>query len=468
VTESFFDWFATAFDSNAERTALVYRGEALRYGELRSRALEFAGRLSADGVRAGDRVALCIECRVSFVTALLGGFALGATVAPLDPLLAPAELAEIAADLDPVRLVDAAPDLSGSGATPRFETRGRAGPPLVLYTSGSTGRPKGAILSGCALRSALELWAGPVLELGCDDVVLSALPLEHSFGLNAALLAPLLRGASVVLLERPSPEAVLEAVSAHRVTVLPAVPTLIRRLLDAAAFSAAAFASLRLAVTGAAPCAWELAREWRERAGVRLLRGYGMTELFRPISYRASDASEVPDSVGRALPGVEVRVLDDSGALLAPGAVGELWVRSPAVMDGYWNCPEETAEVIRDSWFRTGDLASIDRDGFVRIAGRRRERILRGGSSIFPAEVEAVLGAHPAVAEAAVVGRADRELGEEIEAFVALRPGARAGPAELVEHCRARLARFKWPRRVTVVDRLPRGPGGKVIKDALT
>ncbi len=446
----------------ADRPALVWERGVLTYRELLARAGGFARFLAWHGVRPGDRVALHIPNRWPFPVALLGGLAAGATVAPLDPRLTAEERAAILTDLRPAAV---AHEVVGDEADwPPVDVEA---PALVLYTSGSTGRPKGTLLSQAALAFALGSWAGPVMALEPDDVVLAALPLSHSLGLNAALLAPLLAGARVVLVERFAPDAVLDAIRRHRVTVFPGVATMFRRLLDAPAFSPERLASLRLAVSGAAPCPWALAREWRERTGVRILRGYGMTELFRPISYLAGDPTDLPDAVGRPVPGVEVRVVDEAGRAVGPGEVGELLVRSPAAMTGYLGAPEETRAVLEDGWFRTGDLAALTPEGYVRIAGRRRERILRGGDSVFPAEVEAALLAHPAVLEAAVVGVPHPELGEEVAAFVVLRDGAAAGGDELTAHCRERLAAYKVPRRITLVDRLPRSPSGKVLKAKL-
>jgi long-chain acyl-CoA synthetase len=237
-----------------------------------------------------------------------------------------------------------------------------------------------------------------------------------------------------------------------------------RRLLDAG-FTGAP--SLRLGVSGAAPCPWDLAEAWRKRTGVRIVRGYGMTELFRPLSYLAAEDVDEPDCIGRPVPGVEIRVVDEEGRPVPAGEVGELLIRTPAAMDGYLGSPEETRAVLRDGWFHTGDLARVTADGYVAIAGRRRERILRGGYSIFPAEVEAVLLAHPDVAEAAVVPVQHAELGEEVAAFVALRAGATVGSEALIAWCRDRLAAFKYPRRLTIVDTLPRSATGKVLKGRL-
>jgi long-chain acyl-CoA synthetase len=427
---------------------------------------EFAEHLAARDVRPGQRLALAIPNRPDFVVALLGGLAAGVTVAPLDVLLKDEERAAIVADLQPALLVESA--IGGDDLVEQMLPGARAAEPapaLVLYTSGSTGRPKGSLLSHAALEFANRSWAGPVMGLHEDDVVLAALPLAHSFGLNGALLAPLLAGATVRLVERFVPEAVAAVLDQDGVTVLPAVATMFHRLLEVPAFAGAP--ALRLAVSGAAPCPWDLAQAWRARTRVRIVRGYGMTELFRPLSYLAEDPADYPDCVGRPVPGVAIRVVDDEGGATRPGEVGELLIRSPAAMDGYLGSPEETRAVLRDGWFHTGDLARLTGDGYVAIAGRKRERILRGGYSVFPAEVESVLLAHPAVAEAAVVAVPHPELGEEVAAFVALRPGIPAGPDALIAWCRERLAGFKYPRTVTLVSALPRSATGKVLKARL-
>jgi long-chain acyl-CoA synthetase len=237
-----------------------------------------------------------------------------------------------------------------------------------------------------------------------------------------------------------------------------------QRLLDAG-FGGAS--RLRLGVSGAAPCPWDLAETWRTRTGVRIVRGYGMTELFRPLSYLAAEPVDYPECVGRPVPGVEIRVVDDDGRAVTAGEEGELLIRTPAVMDGYHGSADDTRAVLVDGWFRTGDLARVTVDGYVAIVGRKRDRIKRGGYSIFPAEVESVLHAHPAVAEAAVAGVPDAVLGEEVAAWVALKPDRRADADELIAWCRDRLAPFKYPRRVSFVAALPRSATGKVLKAQL-
>ncbi len=459
------DTVVALFEATARRrpdqVALRWDGGALTYRRLEQRAGGFARALHHQGVRAGDRVALIIGNRWPFVVALLGALKLGATVAPLDPRLTDDERKTIVDDLAPAAVVGDAPadELDWPSAP-------GAAPALILYTSGSTGAPKGAVLSQRAVSVGVASWIDPVMALTPDDVVLAVLPLSHSYGLNGALLAPLVTGATVALVERFSPEAVVEAVPAHGVTVFPGVATMFRRLLDGDA-SLDGLRRLRVALSGAAPCPWELASEWRAATGVRILRGYGMTELFRPLSYVAGDPEDRPDAIGRPVPGVEVKIVDDDGAPLPAGQCGEMFIRSPAAMDEYLGAPEETRAVLSDGWFRTGDLATVTPGGFVRIDGRKRERILRGGYSIFPQEVEAVLMTHPWVTEAAVIGISHPELGEEVTAFVALRRGADVAPDALIAWCRERLAAFKYPRHVTILETLPKAATGKVLKAAL-
>jgi long-chain acyl-CoA synthetase len=464
VSENFAALVEAVARRRPQHPALRWDGGELTYDDLLARSADWARRLRARGLGPGHRIAVGIANRPELVVAVLGGLAAGVTVAPLDVLLKPEERADILADLRPALVVEA--DATG-GLVEREAGGGASGAPaaLVLYTSGSTGRPKGAVLSHAALAFANRSWAGPVIGLREDDVLLAALPLSHAFGLNGALLAPLLAGVTVVVVERFVPEAVAATIVEAGVSVVPGVATMFRRLLDVAAFAGGP--RLRLGVSGAAPCPWDLAEAWRARTGTRIVRGYGMTEIFRPISYLAGDPTDHPECIGRAVPGVEVRVVDDDGRALPPGSEGELLIHTPAAMDGYLDRPDDTRAVLAGGWFHTGDLARLTPDGYVAIVGRKRDRIKRGGYSVFPAEVEAVLLAHPAVGEAAVVGVPDTTLGEEVAAFVAPRPGARVDADALIAWCRERLAAFKYPRRVTVVAALPRSATGKVLKGRL-
>ena len=443
--------------------ALIHEGRRLSWRELDRWAGGVARALVADGLRPGHRIALALPNGAGFAAALLGAFKLGLTVAPLNPQLTHEERDRILADFHPTVVLHSAPHTEADfEAVPQAEA-----PALVLYTSGSTGRPKGAVLSHTALAAGNAAWRGPVMALTPDDRVLAVLPLSHSYGINGALLAPMLAGATVVLMERFTPEGVVAAVREHTVTVFPGVATMFQRMLDTPGWGHDDVHSLRIALSGAAPCPWPLAQAWRARTGVRILRGYGMTELFRPISYLAREPRDFPDAIGRPVPGVEIRVVDDDGHDVTGRDVGELLIRSDAAMDGYLAQPEETAAAFTDGWFRTGDLATVSSEGFVSIVGRKKELILRGGYSVSPPEVEAALCAHSAVAEAAVVGVTHPDLGEEVAAFVALRSGGGASPETLAAWCRERLAGYKCPRVITIVAELPKGPTGKVLKARL-
>ena len=240
-----------------------------------------------------------------------------------------------------------------------------------------------------------------------------------------------------------------------------------QRILDCDEFGDADFSSLRFVVSGAAPCPWELAVRWRAVTGKRIIRGYGMTELFRPISYSALDERDPPDAIGRAVADVELRIVGEDGKDLDFGMSGELWIKSRARLSEYLHLPEDTQAVLVDGWFRTCDLASIDAEGFVSIKGRIKDMILRGGYTIAPQAIEKVLLSHPAVGEAAVIGVPHEELGEEIAAYVVLKSGGGASPGEIIDYCKERLAAFKYPREIHILDEMPRGPTGKVLKAKL-
>ena len=458
--------FVTLLEATArqypEKDALFCHDATLTYGELHARASRFAYALSQQGVRPGDRVMLLLPNHWSFVVAILGVWKLGATAVPLSAMLTKDEEAAIISDVQPAKVIKSI-ELDSGVFTTATEC---GGPALIAYSSGSTGKPKGAVISHPALTFACQSWA-EMMAVTPGDVVLSVLPLPHAYGLHGSLLAPLLRGSQVVILERFSGQGVLAAIPKHRVTLFLGVATMYRRLLSTPELEKTELSSLRLCVSGAAPCPWELAQEWRMRTGERILRGYGMTELFRPISYLAYETEDRPESIGHAVPGVEARIVPIEGEAEAANPIGELWIKSPAALAGYWNDPEESQAVLVDGWFRTGDLARISTDGFIEIVGRVKERILRGGYSVFPQEVEAVLLSHDSVAEAAVVGIPHVDLGEEVAAFLVLRESCRVTAEEIVGFCKERLAGFKYPRQIYFLAQLPKGSTGKVLKNEL-
>ena len=447
-----------------QKTVLLQGDAQLDWTGLERRAGAVAAHLVAAGVVPGDRIALALGDPLSTIIALHGGLKAGATVAPLNTRLTQGERDTIFADLAPAAVVEELP--AGGADFAALDVADDASA-IILYTSGTTGAPKGVLLSHGGTGFALESWKGPVMGLVPGDVVLSALPLAHSLGIFGSVMAPLMAGAAVVLVPRFTPEDCLDAIRERRITVFPGVATMFRRILDAPGLADADFSSLRYALSGAAPCPWELAQAWRLATGVRIIRGYGMSELFRPLSYSADDPCDVPNAVGHAVPGVEIRIIDDDGNDMAHGETGELWIKSPARLTGYLNQPDATNEVLEDGWFKTGDLATVSADGFVSIVGRKKDLILRGGYSVAAGEVESVLLSHPDIAEAAVIGTPHPDLGEDIAAFVALRPNAKLAADDIVQFCKDRMAGYKYPRHVEIRPELPKGPTGKVIKAEL-
>jgi len=459
--------FAHLLEANArrlgEKTALLWEGGSLTWSELDQRASGCAEQLAGESVGSGDRVAIVLPNSCDFVVAFLAVLKVGATAAPLGPDLKKEELDDLIADLRPKRIISEVERCAGFWETPREATS----PAVIIYTSGSTGRPKGAVFSHAAVLFGNQTWGKVVMDLRPDDVVLGVLPYSHNYGLYAGLLAPLFLGAKVALVEHFSPDKLLECIEKLRVTVFPGVATMFSRLLTSATFSKTRVSTLRVTTSGAAPCSDALCKEWREATGVRILCGYGATEVPRTLSYLATDEDDMPGSAGKIVPGVEFRVVDEMDRPLPEGEVGELLIKSPSAMDGYLDHGAETREVLSEGWYRTGDLGTILPGNFVRLAGRKRERILRGGYSVFPQEIETVLLAHPAIAEAAVLGVPHTELGEEVAAFVALKMAAQASSEEIIAYTKDRLAHYKYPRHVMIVDELPRGLTGKTLKSEL-
>jgi long-chain acyl-CoA synthetase len=340
---------------------------------------------------------------------------------------------------------------------------------VVLYTSGTTGRPKGAELTHANLLSNARAAAG-LVDLDETTVALVVLPLFHAFGMTVMHNAVLAVGGSLVLVPRFQAPAVLQLLQHRRVTFLGGVPTMFMALLEAdgASSSAGDLSALRWCVSGGAPMPAPVMAEFEARFGVTLLEGYGLSETSPAVSFTVPDRPRTPGSIGYPLPGVEVRLVDGNGAVVTgPDTAGEIEVRGPNVMKGYWRNPQATAEAIVDGWFRTGDIGMTDADGALRIVDRKKDLIIRAGYNVYPREVEGVLHLHPAVAQAAVVGVPDRRRGEEVKAVVTLKPGTTATPTEIVAFCRRHLASYKYPRVVEVRDSLPLGPTGKVLKNEL-
>ena len=463
--------FLEAAGRRSEHVAVVDPAASLTYGQLAACAAGVA-RAVAPG-NDGPNVGIAIPPCVLFPAAYFGVLMAGKTPVPLNFLLEPPTLAAIAADaglgtvltVGPLRdpmsklvanvicvetIAPAQSPAAPAGVDPEDVA-------TILYTSGTSGPPKGVMLTHRNLISNVD---SSVLtaDYTHGDVSLGMLPLFHAFGLTCTMLLPLLVGGRAAYLPKFAPAAALKMMSEQGVTCIFAVPSIYRFLVQAAAGSPKeAFARLRFCVSGGEALGREVAGEFEKVFGRPLMEGYGLTEASPVVSLNPPDVVR-PGSVGRPLSWVEVRIA---------GEAGELWLRGPSVMKGYYNRPDATREAITDGWLRTGDIARVDADGYLYIVGRAKEMIISAGENISPGEIEAALNGHPAVAESAVVGMPDPSRGEVPRAFVVLKPGAAASEAELIEHCRRRLARMKVPRQVEFRTGLPHTLTGKILKRAL-
>jgi long-chain acyl-CoA synthetase len=370
------------------------------------------------------------------------------------------------ADADTI-IVDPATfaDLLAS-ATPEHRVVDRADEDtaVILYTSGTTGRPKGAELTHANLTRNTEVMRTDLIQLVAGDVIFGGLPLFHSFGQTCTLNTAVASGACLTLLPRFAPGEALQILAGHRVTVFAGVPTMYVALLAESGRAAYDVSELRVCVSGGAALPVEVLRGFEEAFGCPVLEGYGLSETSPVASFNHPDRARKPGSIGTPIRGVQMRVVDSRGYEVPGGEIGEIVIRGHNVMKGYWRKPEETAQAIQDGWFRSGDLGKVDEDGYFVIVDRKKDMIIRGGYNVYPREIEEVLYEHPAVAEAAVIGLPHPALGEEVGAAVALKPGAGATAEELRDHVKAQVAAYKYPRKVWIVDQLPKGPTGKILK----
>jgi long-chain acyl-CoA synthetase len=335
---------------------------------------------------------------------------------------------------------------------------------VILYTSGTTGQPKGAELTHANLLGNARTTQETLLEGTPDDVIMGCLPLFHVFGLTCSLNAGILAGASLTLIPRFDGGKALSVVGRDKVTIFQGVPTMFSAMLHQPDAARHDVSSLRLCVSGGSAMPVEVMRSFEETFGCIVLEGYGLSETSPVASFNHPHAERKPGSIGTPIAGVEMRLVDDDGKDVPAGEVGEIAIRGGNVMKGYWQREEETAKAIPDGWFRTGDLARQDDDGYFFIVDRKKEMIIRGGYNVYPREIEEALYEHPAVAEVACVGVAHPDLGEEVAAAVALKPGATADVDELRDFAKARVAAYKYPRHLWLVDALPKGPTGKILR----
>jgi long-chain acyl-CoA synthetase len=461
----------------------------LSYDQFRDAALRVAAELRSRGIEPGDRVGMVLPNVLSFPVVFYGALLAGTAVVPMNPLLKAREVEYYLRDsgarlvvtgeqsAEPVTeaartvgieavTVDAAmPDaLMAQEPLSRPVDRADGDTAVILYTSGTTGQPKGAELTHAGLNSNARTTNETLLEGTPDDVIMGCLPLFHVFGLTCSLNAGVLAGAQLTLIPRFDGDKALSVVERDGVTVFQGVPTMFSAMLHQPGATDRDMSSLRLCVSGGSAMPVEVMRSFEETFGCIVLEGYGLSETSPVASFNHPHAERKPGSIGTPIRGVEMRLVDDEGNDVAAGEVGEIAIRGENVMKGYWNRPEDTAAAIPDGWFRTGDLARQDEEGYFFIVDRKKEMIIRGGYNVYPREIEEALYEHPAVAEAACIGITHPDLGEEVAAAVALKPGASAEPGELQAFVKERVAAYKYPRHLWLVDALPKGPTGKILR----
>ena len=499
--------------SAAERVpgkpALVFRGRAVTYGDLDERVDGTAAALLSLGVKPGDRAAILTGNIPEFVDALYGAMRAGATAVPLNPMLTAPELAAILMDAAPTAIVTELEHLAELRAAMEARQDGMnsptvvvvGGPPapagtvsleealtraidaaapetraddpaLIAYTAGTTAEPKGAVLThGNLLANLEQVSAVPAFEQAHDDVVLLALPLSHIYALNGVLGLFMKAGGTAILVERFDPDATAALIKDHGVTALFGAPPMFAawlKELHQGRIARDTFAAVRLAASGAAGLSPDLQADFHDAAGVTIWQGYGLTESAPTVSTTALGQIAKPGSIGLVLPGIELRLLDEDGEDVEEGDPGEILVRGPNVFAGYWHRPDETAAVLdADGWLHTGDVAYRDEEGYLFLVDRKKDLIIVSGFNVYPREVEEAIVASDDVAEVAVVGVHDERTGEAVEAWVVPAAGHALTPQDVQRHLEHRLARFKQPKIVNIVDDLPKHVTGKVLRREL-
>ena len=488
VTGNLADLVRTAGRAHPDKPALVFHGETTTWGELDARADGVARGLRSLGLEAGDRVALHLGNTPDFPAAYFGVLRAGLVALPVNPGYTAPELTHVLSDSGAravvtspegaatVRSVEGGPEhvlITGESSwadleadsSPYEAVGGGEDLAVLLYTSGTSGRPKGAMLSHRALLANLEQTSAIEPQVVADDdVVLLVLPLFHVYGLNGALGMVAKHGATGVLVERFDPVATLEEIRRHEVTNVFGAPpmwvawSLLPDVGDA-------FATVRLAASGAAPLPPAALHRVLEVTGHHVFEGYGLTETAPVLTSTLMSEVPRPASIGRPVPGVELRLLDESGSAVEDGDPGEIVVRGPNLFSGYW--PDGADGPDGDGWFATGDIAVLDEAGDLHLVDRRRELILVSGFNVYPREVEEVIAAHREVAEVAVLGIPHPYTGESVKALVVRTPGSALTAEAVIAHASASLARFKCPTVVEFVTELPHTATGKVSKGRL-
>jgi long-chain acyl-CoA synthetase len=484
------DLLSHSADQRPDHVAVKVDEEKLTYAALDEAAARVAGLLRAKGVQPGDRVGIMLPNVAHFAVCYYGALRVGAAIVPMNPLLKQREVAFYLGDSEAKVILawHQFAEAAHSGAEQagvecvlvepgEFETLLQRCQPtdelidrqpddtaVILYTSGTTGKPKGAELTHDNILRNVEVAVG---LFGLDEraVTLGALPFFHAFGQTCALNATVSVGGTLTLIPRFDAGKALAILGRDAVTAFEGVPTMYAGMLHHQDADTADTSALEVCVSGGAAMPVEIMRSFEDKFACEILEGYGLSETSPMASFNRRGRERKPGSIGLPVDGVEMRLVDDHSTPVAGDDVGEIQIRGHNVMKGYWRRPEATAEAIdAEGWFSTGDIARVDEDGYFFVVDRKKELIIRGGFNIYPREIEEVLYEHPAVREAAVVGIPHPDLGEEVGAAVALKAGADCAPEVLRDFVKQRVAAYKYPRHVWIVDGLPKGPTGKILK----
>lgn len=495
--------FEQRFSRHRNKTAVrFYRNgwleTSLSYGQLNADSGRMARWFSGLGARQGDRIALCMEKSLLFVISHLAAQVIGAVTVPLNPGYKEEELSYLIDDADPrLILADIGPKKRIDGITrgrilcletdtarpyqgPVVQGKGDSkvtrgdpepsDPALIMYTSGTTGRPKGAVLThGNLVHDAEKIQKS--WEITSSDVLCHALPLFHVHGLCFALHTCLMAGATVLMLDRFSPGAVLDHLSRRKgedaCSIFMAVPTMYGRMLDYLGGETRDFSHIRLLTSGSAPLGAKAFERIKRVFGKEPVEREGMTETGMNFS-NPLRGKRKSGSIGLPMPGLEVRIVDSATLQdVKPGMTGEIWLKGPGVFSGYWRKPEETSVAFVDAWFRTGDLGRVDEEGYYYITDRMKNIIISGGENISPKEVEDVINRLEAVVESSVVGIEDDRWGEKVVAAVVPAPGKGIDPAGIRDHCKKYLHDWKCPKEIRILSELPRNAMGKVLLEEI-
>jgi long-chain acyl-CoA synthetase len=461
----------------------------LTYRLLDGATAHMVGLLREHGVKPGDRVGIMLPNVPYFPVCYYGILRAGAIVVPMNVLLKKREVGYYLSDPEAKLLIawgdfaEAAQtgaeeagaecvlvkpgefeeQVGAAAAVTEIADAGDGDTAVILYTSGTTGQPKGAELSNANLIRNAEASRG-LFGLGSEAMVLGALPLFHTFGQTCGMNATLGGGGTLTLIPRFDPAKALEIIQRDHVNVFQGVPTMYGAMLHLDNRDDYDVSTLKLCASGGSAMPVELMRGFEKAFGCKVLEGYGLSESSPVASFNHPDRERKPGSIGTPIEGVEMKVVDDDGNEVQQGEVGEIVIKGHNVMNGYWKRADATAETIVDGWLHTGDIAKVDEDGYFFIVDRKKEMIIRGGYNVYPREIEEVLYEHPDVREAAVLGIPSDEYGEEVAAAVALKDGATASPEDLRSYVKEQVAGYKYPRKVWLVDELPKGPTGKILK----